>query len=175
MNIDNQIENYEYVIRRVMLKYLKDENYNMYKEDFMQIGRIALWNALKDYDKEKNKNFEAYAYLRVKNAFLDEIERLNAQKRGGSSITISINAPCNITINGDNTITLEEVLEDKNVEGMIDMKNFLDDLTDDEFTIIRLKSLDKTVNEIKQITGFSRQKIINQTQYLKQKLKDNVL
>ena len=175
MPISKKIQDYTYIVNRVLNKYLKDDSYDMYRDDYMQIGLIALWNAIKEYDPAKNDNFEAFAYITIKNAVLDEIDKQKTQKRGGNSVTISLNAPCNITINGDASIMLEEVIEDRNAATIIDLENFFGDLTEDEFTIIRLKSQSKTVNEIRRITGFSKQKIVYGTQELKRKLKENVL
>lgn len=71
--IDEQIENYEYLILRVLGKYriFKDQ------DNFMQVGRLAIWQALQVFDSSKG-DFEMYAYMRVKFAIIREL-RNNAK------------------------------------------------------------------------------------------------
>lgn len=66
--IDEQIRTHEFLILRVIHKY------QLYADidNYMQIGRLALWNALKGYDKERGA-FEMYAYVCIKYAILREL------------------------------------------------------------------------------------------------------
>ena len=66
--IDEQIRAHEFLILRVIHKYqlYTDKDY------YMQIGRLALWNALKGYE-EKRGAFEMYAYICIKYAIMREL------------------------------------------------------------------------------------------------------
>ena len=66
--IDEQIRTHEFLILRVIHKY------QLYADidNYMQIGRLALWNALKTYEEERGA-FEMYAYVCIKYAIMREL------------------------------------------------------------------------------------------------------
>ncbi|WP_274309858.1 sigma factor [Solibacillus daqui] len=65
--IDERIGEFEYLILRVIAKYKLFQD----KENYMQIGRLAIWKAAKEFDETKG-NFEMYAYMLIKFAILRE-------------------------------------------------------------------------------------------------------
>ena len=66
--INEQIAKFEYVIFRVIAKYRL-----FYEQDnYVQVGRLAIWKALQDFDESKG-NFEMYAYMQVKFAIIQEL------------------------------------------------------------------------------------------------------
>ncbi len=67
--INEQIVDFEHIILRVMAKL------RIYKEqdNYLQVGRLAIWKALQDFDATKG-NFEMYAYMRVKFAIIRELQ-----------------------------------------------------------------------------------------------------
>ena len=80
-NYDDEILKNEYIISKVLNSIEFNNIKEFYYEDLFQIGRIALWEALKTYDKEKNDNFEAYAFFIIKNKIYNEIKYILRQKR----------------------------------------------------------------------------------------------
>ena len=66
--IDEQIVAYEYLILRVLAKYRIFQE----QDNFMQVGRLAIWQAQQVFDASKG-DFEMYAYMRVKFAIIREI------------------------------------------------------------------------------------------------------
>lgn len=67
--IDERIGEFEYLILRVIAKYklFKD------RENYMQIGRLAIWKAATEFDESKG-NFEMYAYMLIKFAIVREFQ-----------------------------------------------------------------------------------------------------
>ena len=68
--IDEQIAAFEYLILRVITKYrlYQDRDY------YLQIGRMAIWQALKDFDDTRG-NSEMYVYMRIKFMIVQEFNR----------------------------------------------------------------------------------------------------
>lgn len=66
--IDEQILALEYLILRVIAKY------RLYHERdyYLQIGRLAIWEALKDFDKARG-DIEMYVYMRIKFKIIREL------------------------------------------------------------------------------------------------------
>ena len=66
--INEQIVDFEHIILRVMAKL------RIYKEqdNYLQVGRVAVWQALQDFDATKGK-LEMYVYMRVKFAIIGEL------------------------------------------------------------------------------------------------------
>lgn len=66
--INEQIVDFEHIILRVMAKL------RIYKEqdNYLQVGRVAVWQALQDFDATKGK-LEMYVYMRVKFALIGEL------------------------------------------------------------------------------------------------------
>ena len=71
----------EYLVKRAILKLNIYQNY----EDYMQIGRIALWQCMADYD-EKLGEFEMFAYMRIKYALIRALQR--NRKVGEHEVTL---------------------------------------------------------------------------------------
>ena len=171
MNIDELIEENKYIVIRVLNRYLKSELFQQQREDYMQIGLIALWKAITTYEEDKNDNFEAYAYTCIRNDIRNEMRKALKQKRGANEVILSLNASSPEL----EDICLEEVIPDKKGVVIVDTKAFMEGLTEDDFKLIKLKSERKTINEISNITGFNRKKVIRKTDELKRKFKENVL
>lgn len=74
------IEHYDFVQR--IAKKLYKNNVSVYYlgeiDDVIQIGVIGLLKARKDFKECKNKNFKAYAYLRIRGEILDAARNQSA-------------------------------------------------------------------------------------------------
>ena len=171
MNIDELIEENKYIVVRVLNRYLKTEMFQQQREDYMQIGLIALWKAIMDYEEEKNDNFEAYAYTCIRNDIRNEIRKALKLKRGANEVVLSLNA----SAPEFDDISLEEVIPDQNGTVVLNTDAFLENLDKDDIQIMRLKGENRTINEISSITGFSRKHVMRRTEAMKKKLKENVI
>ena len=60
----------EYLVKRAVSKLKIYRNF----EEYMQIGRIALWQCLSDYDEHLGE-FEMFAYMRIKYALIRALQR----------------------------------------------------------------------------------------------------
>ena len=60
----------EYLVKRAIAKLKIYQNF----EEYMQIGRIALWQCMTEYD-EKLGEFEMFAYMRIKYALIRALQR----------------------------------------------------------------------------------------------------
>ena len=63
------VTQYEYLVKRAVLKLKIYQNF----EDYMQVGRMALWQCLADYN-EKLGEFEMFAYMRIKYALIRALQ-----------------------------------------------------------------------------------------------------
>lgn len=51
-------------------------------DDVFQIGMIALWGALKDYEEQDDKDtWSTYGYKRIRNEIIDNLRQYKAKKR----------------------------------------------------------------------------------------------
>lgn len=56
-------------------------------EDFLQIGRIEVLNALRKFSPKRNKNFMSFVYLKVKGELINQIVALESQKRDNRKVS----------------------------------------------------------------------------------------
>lgn len=68
-DVDEPIGEFEYLILRVIAKYKLFQE----KENYMQVGRLAIWKAVKEFDQTRG-NFEMYAYMMIKYAIVREFQ-----------------------------------------------------------------------------------------------------
>lgn len=74
---DELIEEHEFLIRRVIAKLNIYDN----KEDYMQVGRLAIWQAAQDFDETKGE-FGMYVYARIRFAILRALTIASKVTRG---------------------------------------------------------------------------------------------
>ncbi|AWE07093.1 hypothetical protein DCE79_06590 [Lysinibacillus sp. 2017] len=69
-SIEQIVEQHEILVKRVVYKL------NLYQnvEDYLQIGRIALWECVGDYDESLGE-FEMFAYMRIKYAIIHALKQ----------------------------------------------------------------------------------------------------
>jgi RNA polymerase sigma factor, sigma-70 family len=120
-----------------IFKTAKDFNIKNYDEyDLVQIGYIALINAVDKYDTSKH-SFSSYVYATIKNAM-----KYTARSNTKHKLTLSINA----SIDGQNSIDFTELLEsNQNIENdflehekIVQLQKIISDLEPDEFELIFL-------------------------------------
>ncbi|MFW2491765.1 sigma-70 family RNA polymerase sigma factor [Clostridium chromiireducens] len=115
-------------------KNFKIKNYDEY--DLVQIGYIALINAVDKYDITKH-SFSSYAYTTIKN-----VMKYTARSNNKHKLTLSINA----SIDGQGSLDFTELLEsNENVEidylkheKIVELQKIISNLEPDEFELIFL-------------------------------------
>lgn len=64
-----------------------EQTHSIGLDDFLQIGRIEVLNALKLFNPSRKKNFMSFVYLKVKSELIKQIEFLEAQKRDNRKVS----------------------------------------------------------------------------------------
>ena len=120
-----------------IFKTSKDFNIKNYDEyDLVQIGYIALINAVDKYDTTKH-SFSSYVYTTIKN-----VMKYTARSNNKHKLNLSINA----SIDGKSSLDFTEFLESKeNLENdylahekVVELQKIISDLEPDEFELIFL-------------------------------------
>jgi RNA polymerase sporulation-specific sigma factor len=120
-----------------IFKTSKDFNIKNYDEyDLVQIGYIALINAVDKYDTSKH-SFSSYVYTTIKN-----VMKYTARSNNKHKLTLSINA----SIDGKSSLDFTEFLEsNENLENdyldhekIVELQKIISDLEPDEFELIFL-------------------------------------
>ncbi len=70
MTFEQVLSQYEPMLYKMMHRLHIYRN----EDDFLQVGRIALWQAYEKFDETKG-TFSAFAYVSVRGAMLDELKR----------------------------------------------------------------------------------------------------
>ena len=120
-----------------IFKTAKDFNIKNYDEyDLVQIGYIALINAVDKYDTSKH-SFSSYVYTTIKN-----VMKYTARSNNKHKLNLSINA----SIDGKSSLDFSEFLESReNLENdyldhekVVELQKIISDLKPDEFELIFL-------------------------------------
>jgi RNA polymerase sporulation-specific sigma factor len=120
-----------------IFKTAKDFNIKNYDEyDLVQIGYIALINAVDKYDTSKH-SFSSYVYTTIKN-----VMKYTARSNNKHKLNLSINA----SIDGKSSLDFSEFLESReNLENdyldhekVVELQKIISDLEPDEFELIFL-------------------------------------
>ncbi|MFE3973168.1 sigma-70 family RNA polymerase sigma factor [Peribacillus sp. YIM B13481] len=126
------------------------EVYKMDLEDFLQIGRTCVFEAIKSYKPGKGKAFSSFAFVAIKNKFCEFIRNLEREKRDqrneiswsfvneGLDLINLLESPTNV---------------EKYVIKKITLENLLNTLTKRQREIVDLFLLDYNFEEIAEILG----------------------
>jgi RNA polymerase sporulation-specific sigma factor len=109
---------------------IKREHY----EDCLQIGRIAVWKAIKNFLPEKKVKFTTFAYICIRN---DILAFINSERRHRSKQTV--------------VPEIEETIETPE-----EIWEFLPNLSEEENDILLMKIQGYTFQEIAKSTGISK-------------------
>lgn len=165
------IKKYQYIVDIIVNRYFPEKRND---EDIKQIGLIALWNALKDYDENKGIKIETFITVYVKNKILDEIKKETATKNKLNLLHNVVSLDSSVQLD-NKEVQLYEFIEGKNDIECIDLKEFINSLNDCEIQIIKLKQKKRTDTDIKKELCMSRRKYEKNLSSAKEKLRKSVL
>ena len=147
------VERYEYLVKRAVLKLKIYRNF----EDYMQIGRMALWQCIEDYDEELGE-FEMFAYMRIKYALIRAIK--HDRKVVEHEVTIDQD-DLNFHIN-----------QKKQVSQVSRYPYWFDYLCEEDRKVLILLYFEgKTLGEVANILGYSHEAMKQRKQRLLMKLR----
>lgn len=75
------IEQYLPLVRKVVMALARHLPPQVDMDDLQSVGTMGLIAAVRRYDKDQEKTFEAYAVMRIRGAVLDELRRLDSLPR----------------------------------------------------------------------------------------------
>ena len=75
------LEQYLPLVRKVVMSLAKHLPPQVDVDDLHSVGTMGLISAVRRYDVEQEKTFEAYAVMRIRGAVLDELRRLDSLPR----------------------------------------------------------------------------------------------
>jgi RNA polymerase sigma factor FliA len=75
------IEQYLPIVRKVVMALARHLPPQVDVDDLYSVGTIGLIAAVRRYDSDQEKTFEAYAVMRIRGAVLDELRRLDSLPR----------------------------------------------------------------------------------------------
>ncbi|MDF0535725.1 FliA/WhiG family RNA polymerase sigma factor [Shewanella sp. A32] len=75
------LQHYAYLVRRVVAHMRSQIGVVADRDDLQQIGLMALLKAIRRYGKERDEQFESYAFKYIRGAMLDEFRRLDWRSR----------------------------------------------------------------------------------------------
>lgn len=153
-------------------KQFNIKNYDEY--DLVQIGYIALINAVDKYDTSKH-SFSSYVYATIKNAM-----KYTARSNTKHKLTLSINA----SIDGQSSVDFTELLEShENLEDnylehekIVQLQKIISDLEPDEFELIFLVYYNNfSLTDYAAKKKVSYHKIVRKKNSILEKIKDKLL
>ena len=145
-SFDELVHEKDYLIKSCMKRL------NIYRdqEDFYQVGLIALYKAFMAYDerKDKNKNFDVYAYYIILNYMKNELTRQNR------------NVQHEVTCSEDYWIHIQEPKKlESVVTNNILYESFMKRLSKEDQKIFNLKRLGFANAEIAGILGIKFERV----------------
>lgn len=103
---NNDIKKYEYLVDRIVWRYTSGKVTPEDREDLKQVGLIALINAYKSYNKNKNDNFFKYASVVIARAIIRASKQISNRINDYSIEVYELDIPSkDTTLEVDNNIT----------------------------------------------------------------------
>ena len=171
MNLNEEIQRNEKLIRDTIWRVypsLADD------EDIQQIGRIALWNALKTFKKEGSASFETYASRFIRNAVINEIRKQTNTKHTGGETVITISFQDQVKDTED--MNVEDIVSgSEDIESYSDIVNWLNNLDEMDRKIVYNKSKGKTDKQISEVLNIHQTSVSRKVKRLKKSLTDECL
>lgn len=189
MNFEEIYEEYKHLVPITIERTYGDINYlaDKYKiepQDIIQMGNIGLWNAYKNYNKNKSK-FQSYAINQIKWTISVELKRIlqevylkdNSIKMNEENIVEVDSFNKNINKN-DETYTYEDIMKNEDilcdVEGIAIVNKMIDSLSNEtDKTVAQLLFEGHKAIDIAPILGVNRKRISQRIQRIRKELKEH--
>ena len=147
-------------------------------EDIIQEGMIGLYKAIRDYQREKNSSFKAFADLCITRQIITAIKAATRQKHIPLNSYVSLNKPAfedEPQITYLDNIKENEVLNPETVVIGQENKTFIENNIDKNLSRFEMEVLSmylqgKSYNEISQSIGKPEKSVDNALQRIKKKL-----
>lgn len=168
--LNELIKNYEKMIYKIIFQFtLSQGDYRISVDELFQEGRIALYEACKNYSKTDNCKFSTFAYVVIKRKVYKAVKRnLRIYRREGTSIDIHDTLRNSIYYETkyveDNPIEYQE-----NGEKSKDVDALLSSLDRVDRKLIKLRLMNYSYKDIARMLKISRKKVDNRLQYLKRR------
>lgn len=147
------LEQHDYLVKRAVRKLKIYKNF----DDYMQIGRIALWQCITDYDETLGE-FEMFAYMRIKYALIRALQR--DRKVGEHEVAIEQD-DLNFHIDQKQQVRL-----------VTNYPYWFDELKEEERVLLIMHYYEgKTTQEVASKLGYSQEAMKKRKQRLLKKLK----
>lgn len=161
------MENYKGVVNKIArVFYIKGTD----RDDVVQEGMIALYNAIVTYDIDANVTFSTYANECVKNRILDCIRSGNRLKNKALSESLPISS---VEDTDSHSLTPEEIAI--NAEEADMLKSIIDtSLSESERIILNLYYDGKSYAEIAEIINKNTKHVDNTLQKIRRKIKSQL-
>jgi RNA polymerase sporulation-specific sigma factor len=150
------LNRYKNLIIKISTKYYV---LGMDKEDIIQEGLIGLFEAIRNYNPDKNITFKTYLYFIVKKKFLVLLRNSNRQKRIKEVIEL-----------GENILYEDKKINE--IENKQIIEKVKEKLSDLESSVLEFYLLNYTINEIAKELNLSIKTIDNSYKRIKIKIKE---
>lgn len=137
-NINELIKEKEFLIIYVLKRWFPK---HLFDEDFVQIGRVALWRAIKTYDDSKGAKLDTYAITCIRRAISSELVRLTRKTFDINNEVYCFDDMTFTTLKGEDATPFKELLPDEkiNIESIVIVNDMIDSLTEEERKIVAAK------------------------------------
>lgn len=124
MTLEELFYEHENLVYFVYNKHFNSAKNHRYKDDLMQEGRLALWEACSTFDKSKETKFSTFAVTVIYHKMLEVLLKLSKHAKN-----LSLNTAVLRGKEGD-SYTLEECLPAKEEYSSIDLKLIIQECLD---------------------------------------------
>lgn len=152
---DERIEENKGLVGFTITKFFPTYNGD---EDMEQEGLVALWMAMRKYDKDKGVKFSTYATTCIRNHLRGVIRKEQAEKRYiPQTKIISIHS---YAIIGNEELRIKDCIED-NLQTMssLELDEILDNYNERDRLIVMLRTIGYTAKEVAEETDVSGQTV----------------
>lgn len=166
-DMNKEIDENKYLVYFIIKKYFRLFSVD---EDVFQIGMIALWEAIRDFDTTRGTKFSTYACIHIYSVIAGYFRKQMAKCRVISSDEVLISL--DELYYSDGQETKSDFLEDSNSNTImiVELKEFLVTyLSKTEQKILNLRIHGYKQREIGEQLGYSQKQVSRTLQKIKQK------
>lgn len=157
------IKKYERLVYKIVNKFSPPEGSTY--EDLVQVGRIGLLNAIRNYDTSYGTTFITFAYQCIRAELIKYIRPYLAVKRTGGVVSLDLPVP------DTENLCIEDILAASvNVEEEVIANDLLYRLTEKQPEIVKMRLEGYSQPEIARKVGLSQAEISRKLKKLRKKV-----